>query len=444
MKVKRADAALAILLALLSLAWSGVAITQAPTLTRYDEWTYIDYARKVAQGHIPIRGEALADQTLEEWSCRGMEGNIRGVSVPPCGSRAQGKPHTSWPYKGENYNSFHPPVYFAVAGFGGSWIAKIFSVSFVTGARWISALFVAGGVVALFLAIRSWRASRQAAFAGALLALTTPAIASSAAIVHNDAFTLLAGAAAVWLSSRIFLHKRTGWVLPSVVIAMVVCVRTMSVAALVAVIGSVVAALCVPQVFGFTTKDRWRLGRLAVAGISATMVPYLLWSVWQDARTPQGYVPAIKGVSTTPVDKGSVKALLATIVDPYGLTSPRTDFYVQPELYSGALWIWSAVLYAVYLAVPVVAVIAWWKTRARKGLAFATISGPPVASLIVQVRELVTAGSYFRNVSGRYAISNVALHVGSLALLVDKPRLREGFVVFSLCGYIFILVSAFI
>ena len=39
----RRDGVLAVLLILLSLTWSAVAIGNGPAVSRYDEWTYIDY-----------------------------------------------------------------------------------------------------------------------------------------------------------------------------------------------------------------------------------------------------------------------------------------------------------------------------------------------------------------------------------------------------------------
>jgi len=159
----RRDGVLAVLLILLSLTWSAVAIGNGPAVSRYDEWTYIDYSRKVADGHVPVRGEKLATASLEDWSCRGMEGRIRGVAPPPCKAAEAGRNPAKWPLKGENYNGFHPPLYFAAAGYGGKAVAAVAGTGFVTGARWISALFVAGGVAALFLAIRAWKASRVAA-----------------------------------------------------------------------------------------------------------------------------------------------------------------------------------------------------------------------------------------------------------------------------------------
>lgn len=443
----RRDGVLAVLLILLSLTWSAVAIGNGPAVSRYDEWTYIDYSRKVADGHVPVRGEKLATASLEDWSCRGMEGRIRGVAPPPCKAAEAGRNPAKWPLKGENYNGFHPPLYFAAAGYGGKAVAAVAGTGFVTGARWISALFVAGGVAALFLAIRAWKASRVAAFGGALLGLATPAVAASAAIVHNDAVTLLAGAAAVWVGARIFVHRRLGWGAPAALTAAIACTRVISLAAMVTVMIVVALAALAPERFGLCRQGcvrrqvRRRLVRVVLANALATAGPYLAWTAWQNARTPAGYIPAISGLSTASVDENGLRYVLPSILDAYGLTDPRTDFYFQPGIKSGTTFLWADLLYVFYSLLPVVALIGLWHSRQRRAVALATGGGPAVAAGIVQARELATSASYFRTVSGRYAVSIAALYCAAASLIADRPRWRWGLVGFAVAGYLLLMLG---
>lgn len=437
--IGKRDGLLAVVLVALSLTWSAVAISHGTPLSRYDEWTYVDYAWKMAHGHIPVQGEDLADETLEAWSCRGMEGSIQSVYVPVCGARAEGRDIEEWPYRGENYNGFHPPLYFALAGYGGTFLASHFHTDFVTGARWISAFLVAGGVAALYLALRSWRASRRAAFAGALLALATPAVGASAGIVHNDAVTLLAGAAAVWIAARIFLDHRLGSAAPALVMAGIAATRVISVGALLAVLCAVGCAVIRPESFGFSLSDRRRLLRLLLVSVLALLLVYLLWSRWQNGRRPEDYVPAISGLSTVTLEEGGYDSVLASLMDGYGLTDPRSDFYLQPGVRSGVVKVWAAFLYLVYLVTPVVAIILLWSRRRHRGLVVATVAGPAVAAVAVQTREIVNSAAYFRIISGRYAISTVGLHVAVLALLTDRRGWRDVFLAFTGSGYLLML-----
>ena len=438
----RRDGVLAFLLFGLAFGWSLIAVSQGSQISRYDEWTYIDYARKVAVGHIPVQGEKLAAQTLEEWSCRGMEGDIRGVRPPECGSIHKGVPPKKWPFKGENYNAFHPPTYFLLAGLGGQTISELTGLSFVSGARLISALAVACGIACLFLAIRSWQVNRLASFAGALLALATPAVAASSGIVHNDAITLLAGDAAVWVGSRIFIRRKLGWGIPALATLAISSFRVVSVGAMLSVAAVVLLACCIPAVFGLIADDRQDLSRIVGAIGAAAAVPYLFWNQLQGARTPAGYVPAIDGLSTIKLKDSALHYVIPTLIDAYGLTDPRTDFYLQLGLKSGATFTWAGILYIFYILLLIVGVVALWKTVRKRGLVLAAAISPTVTAVVVQVREIMTTRGYFDIVSGRYAMSAVALHCALAAVLFNGKRARWLFLFAAAgCGFLMIGVA---
>ncbi|MFT3944872.1 MAG: hypothetical protein QM705_13770 [Ancrocorticia sp.] len=434
------DAAVVALLMVLSLAWSAVGISRAPELTRYDEWTYIDYAYKVSQGYVPVRGEDLGLVAREAWSCRGMEGTIRHVAPPPCEDVASSAV-SEWPYEGENYNGFHPPLYFALAGFGGKAIAAFTGTDFVTAARWISGLCVALGIGAIYLAIRRWRVGRVASFGGALLTLATPAVAASAVIVHNDAMTPLAGAAAVWLAARIFVGRNLGWALPTLAMALIAATRVMSSVGLLAVTVILGVALLVPRFGGLDASSRRPLAGIIAGQVGALVVGYVGWTTWQNARTPADYVPAISGYSTEPYDGQSLGTILWTFIDPYGLTHPVTDWYMQPALDSELIRQWSTVLYVFFLALPLVFFCVCLRNGAGRALAGSMLVGPMVTGLVVQVRELVTAHGFFRVLSGRYAMALVPLYAAGAAWLFDRPVARWVFAGFSGLGYASIILG---
>lgn len=438
--VKWRDAVVVAILLVLSLLWSAVGISKAPELTRYDEWTYIDYAYKASEGHVPVRGESLGLVAREAWSCRGMEGKIRHVAPPPC-DEVVSRPVTDWPYGGENYNGFHPPLYFVLAGVGGQAISSVAGTDFVTGARWISALCVALGIGAIYLAIRRWHVGRVASFGGALLTLATPAVAASAVIVHNDAITPLAGAAAVWLIARIFVDKNLGWFLPTLVMGLVAMTRVMSSIGLLAVVVILGVVVIVPQWGGLSSASRRPLAAIVAGQMGALMVAYIGWTMWQNARTPEGYTPAISGYSTETYDGQSFLTIFRTIFDPYGLTHPVTDWYMQPALESELATQWSTVLYMFFLLLPVVLLCVSMRTGAERALTGTLVVGPAVAGAVVQVRELATSHGYFRVLSGRYAMALVPLYSAGAARLLDRPVARWLFVSFAALGYVSIMMG---
>lgn len=434
------DAAVVAILILLSLTWSAVGISKAPELTRYDEWTYIDYAYKVSEGHVPVRGEDLGLVAREAWSCRGMEGKIRHVAPPPCDEVASS--HISdWPYEGENYNGFHPPLYFALAGFGGKAISSLAGTDFVTAARWVSALCVAIGVGAVYLAIRRWRVGSVASFAGALLTLATPAVAASAVIVHNDAMTPLAGAAAVWLAGRVFVDKNVGWFLPTLAMALIALTRVMSSVGLLAVTVVLAVVLIVPRFGGLDGASRRPLAAIIAGQAGALLVGYVGWTRWQNARTPADYVPAISGYSTETYDGQSFSTIFWTIFDPYGLTHPVTDWYMQPALEFELTRQWSTLLYLFFLMLPAVLLFVSMRSGAERALTGSVLVGPAVTGAVVQVRELATSHGYFRVLSGRYAMALVPLYAAAAARLLDRPVVRWLFVGFAALGYASLIIG---
>jgi len=177
------------------------------------------------------------------------------------------------------------------------------------------------------------------------------------------------------------------------------------------------------------------------ANALATAGPYLAWTAWQNARTPAGYIPAISGLSTASVDENGLRYVLPSILDAYGLTDPRTDFYFQPGIKSGTTFLWADLLYVFYSLLPVVALIGLWHSRQRRAVALATGGGPAVAAGIVQARELATSASYFRTVSGRYAVSIAALYCAAASLIADRPRWRWGLVGFAVAGYLLLMLG---
>ena len=404
------DWGIALLLALASLLWSALAISASPGLSRYDEWTYIDYSYRISNGELPIQGDELSEYARQSWSCRGMEGDIRGVVPPPC-SEAADHPASSWPFEGENYNAFHPPLYFMLAGATGT-IADSLGGDFTDGARAGSALLAAAGAAALFLAIRTWKVSRLNAAGGTLIAMSVPALAQSAAIVHNDAVSMLAGAAAVWLAARFFLHRNDAWFVPFAVTALISATRTMSVVAILTV--GILAFMV-----GLGSRQWTRL-KPSIAIAAGTMVPYIAWTAFQNSRRPADYIPSIMGLSTEPFDAGDTLAVINTLIGggaPWGLTSPAGDWYLHPDLNSTLLEGWSWLLYATFLLLLPLSLIVIVRGKGPiRYLAGLVILLPVVTALVVQSREILSNDAYFRAVSGRYAITAVPMYVAFIAV----------------------------
>lgn len=438
---ERMDVVAAGTLALLSLLWSLLAIIHSPELSRLDEWTYLDYAWKVSAGHIPVAGEPVAREILVAWSCRGMDGTIQGVTLPTC-SVANGADVSAWPYKGQNYNAFHPPVYFLLMGLFARAVS-VSGMSFVTGARLFCGLVVAVSLSALYFAIRRWCVGRVAAFSATLLTLATPGVAASAAIAHSESINVLAGACAVWLGARIVVDRNFGWKVPAIVAVAVASMRVISTVGLLALALAEILFAIFPRISGMAVSriERRRLAGIGIAIVAGVMATYLAWALWQGIRTHASYVPATKGVSTSEFGNSDIGRVLRTLISVYGLSQYPQDWYMQLSLNSTVLVAWSTALYCFYLALPWVALAVSFKERTKRTLAASAAAGPLVAGVVVQAREIVTNASFFRNISGRYALSALPLFAASAAFVCDRKWMRSGLCVIASLGYAIVMIS---
>ncbi len=423
----------------------------APQLSQIGEWTYVDYAHAISEGRLPVQGDPLGEYTLEAWSCRGMEGTVGGEAPPACAAVQDGAEardsaaltSSDWPLNGENYNTFHPPLYFALAGLVGKAAAAV-GLDFVDGARLFTAFLAAAGAMALYYAIRRWDIAKAAAAGGVLLAMSTPLMAEASGIVHNDAPAMLFGAAAVWLAARIWKERNGDWAIPAAIAATISLTRTMS----------VLAVLGVGLIAGVHGLIRWRnaadrrtLLPPAIAIGAATAASYLAWTAFHNSRVPDGYVPAVTGVSTSPFEgTASLGPLIESFFNrgPYGLTGPG-HWILHGNLDSPVMTVWSWVTYALFLA-ALIAVPLTVHRMARRDwpLAALVLLLPILASFIVQVRELITADAYFRFVPGRYAITAVPVYGAALALVADRLSADKVVLALGTIGYGALLLTPFV
>ncbi|KMY24157.1 Uncharacterised protein [Actinobaculum suis] len=434
------DGLCAALLFLLVAVWAGVALAQHPSVHSSGEWTYIDYAEKISRGHIPVQGEKLGEVAQESWACN-FSGVTEGVVVPPDCENWRTTPIEEWPYRGENYNAFHPPLYFWVVGTLSRAIEPL-TGSFLLGARLGSALLTGLGIAALFAAIRMWNVSRPAAFAGSLLVLTAPVIAGPAVLVHNDAVGVLAGAAAVWMGARIFQKGNYSPWLPALATAAICCARVMAVSGIVVLMAWLALCLLWPAVGGLEKNSRLPVLRYLVVQAVVIIVTYVGWSAFQNRRVPEGYVPAISGVSTAPLDGISLGTWLHTLTQPYGLSNPQGAWHMSLELYGPSTKIWGTCIFVLFLAAPFLALLLRIRDVRDRNLAVQAATGPLVVALLVQVREAINNGAYFTFVFRRYGIANVPVIGASLAAACDRPRWRAALQIVAWVGFAAMLAGA--
>jgi len=434
----RTDVLWSLLLAVAAGLLSLLGVANGTQISALDEHTHLDYAWKISQGELPYTGVPLSEFTLEEWSCRGQESIAD--ALPACDAAEAGAVGPDdFPARGENYNAWHPPLYYATAAAAGT-VAEAAGQSFTTGARLSGGLWLAAAVVAMYALLRHWRLAPLLAASGAALIMAVPSIVHASSTVTNDAPAALLGVGALWVLTRVFRDGRTGWfawVLPTLVALLAAGTKLMSSVAILTAVG-VVALSALPHL-----RDRhWgeAVRRLLVAAVPVLAVgaSALGWAAFQGGRALEGWENPIGGVNTAPVSGLPFDEWAPTLASAFGLVD---DFYVQPELMSALIWLSVGALTILFTAAPFMALVVFRPGRPERVVGWAALIGAVAVPLLVQGQEFLRGGGYFRGVSARYAVTLVPMTLAALVLVAHERRYHVLAAVVALVGYLCMLLS---
>lgn len=434
---RRTDVLWSLLLAAAALLLSVLGVLGGPQMSALDEHTHLDYAWKVSQGELPYTGVPLSDFTLEEWSCRGQP-NIAGA-LPSCDEATAGAVEPDdYVARGENYNAWHPPLYYATAAAAGT-VAEALGQSFTTGARLSGGLWLAAAVVAMYGVLRHWRLRPALAASGAAVIMAVPSIVHASSTVTNDAPAALLGVAALWVLTRVFRHGRTGWfawVLPTVIAALAAGIKLMSTVAILTAVG-VVALSALPQLRDRNWGEAVRRLLIAVVPVLVVGASALGWSAFQSGRAVAGWTNPIAGVNTSPVVGAPFDEWAPTLTSAFGLVD---DFYLQPEFRSSLVLLVVGVLTVLLTAAPFMAIVAFRPGQAERVVGWAALVGAVAVPLLVQGQEFLRGGAYFRGVSARYAVTLVPMTIAALVLVAHDRRYHVVAYVVTTVGYLSMLL----
>ncbi|WP_447924833.1 hypothetical protein [Georgenia muralis] len=401
------DVATMLVLASLAVLISVLGIVRAPDLSALDEYTHIDYSWQIAHGQLPYAGSEIAPEVLADWSCRGQSNAV----LPECGTPAD---HEQYPNGGENYNYWHPPLYYAITGYAAALLSWLpLGLEFVTAARLTGGAWFAAAVVGMFLVVRSWRVSRLVAATAAASLLAIPAFGHASSIVTNDAPSALAGVAALWVLTRVVLHNRLGWVLPAVLTLLVAATKTVNVLGMLSALG-VIGLLALQSLVRGDRERGWKLLRIPVAGVLAVVAALVVWELVQSGRGVPGWQSPISGQNTREVVGLPFDEWAPTIAGAFGLT---THYWLQPAIAGVAVTTVARVLNALFTAAPFAGVAVYEKARPERMIAWAALAGAIAAPIVVQVDTFMGSGNFFPTFNRRYAITLIPVTVMVWALI---------------------------
>lgn len=405
-----------IALVLLAVTATLPQLMRAGPFSVFDEATHLDYAHRVAHGEIPATGDPLSRPVLDAWACYDTEFFESPVT---CGVS---EPAREYNNRGEQYNSFHPPLYYAVSGVLGRAVEAVSGLDLVQSVRATGVLWLAAGMVVLALAARSIGLRWRYAVAAAAVAGTWWPVLTATTHASNDAPVLLSAGLAIWVAGRIARGK-LGPLLPFLVSLLVAATKVMT-GLLFLVVGGVALLMAIFPALNPRKFARWRLALVALAAALPVAIVQLGWSRLQSGRGNPDFVSSITGVNTARVEGNPIGEWLDTLL--LGFSSFGHSM-VHPSVAS------APIIVVVCQAIAIVALagpfLALALARVGTPLAYvaiAVLAGYAAWPLLVQLQAYQSAGApqYFPAPGGRYGMALVPIAI--VSGLGAALRLRWG------------------
>jgi len=392
-----------------------VVLGPGKALSRIDEPTHADYAFQAAHFTLPHAGSPIAPEIRAHWACVGQE----GYELPVCGNDLGA---WAYPYDGQNYNFGHPPLYYFLVGMPARALdAVVPGIEFVTAARLVGVLWLAGGMFMLYVALRRWRIDPAAAIIAPLLLPAFPRVLHASTTVNPDAVAVLVGASAVWLAAKIFAEGYTDWRLPAVLTAAAGLTKTISAVPFIAI-----ALLMVLRMLRDLRVKNFQKADLAIPiaiGL-AVVVPYVLWQAAQGGRGDPYWTNPLVGLNTRDVEGLPGSEWLETAFSGINLAS---EYYLQPPMNVALMVSWTRLLNVLLIGAVFAVIVACAKEPARRSLGWMVMAGVFIYPTIVQAQAYLntTVPQYFPNVTGRYGLAMIPGAVACLCIAAWKAGYRR-------------------
>ncbi|HZJ40323.1 MAG TPA: glycosyltransferase family 39 protein [Demequina sp.] len=398
-------------------------------MSRIDEPTHADWAYQIAHFRIPAQGSEIAPEIRDIWACMGQE----RYSLPDCGTSV---PAWRFPYKGQNYNFSHPPLYYAIVGIPARAVAAVTPLNFVEAARLSGIGWLASGMFMLFVALRRWRVDPAVSIVAPLLLISFPRVLHASTTVNPDAVSTLAGAVALWLAARLFLEKSEDWVLPAVLAGLMGLTKYITTIPFIALAVLVIAR---------ALRDRG-LRRLTRADVLfpavmalAIIVPYLAWQTFQASRGDPNWLNPLVGLNTRDVVGLPGSEWIGTLFLGFNLAS---DYYIQPPLDIALLVTWTRLLNVLVIGAMFAIVVAFVKEPARRSLGWLLGVGAVLYPLAVQIQAYgnTAVPQYFPNPTGRYGMALVPGAIACMVMAATKAGFRRSIYAMTIAGLVVVSV----
>lgn len=365
----------------------------------YDEVSHMSYAWSASHGNLPARGDNLEKVILDNWPCSGQD----RLTEKTC---SNGSPLASFTVS-QQYNYFHPPVYYFITG----WLARIIvaiggAQSFTTAARAVSIVWMVAGIIALYFSLRSWRIERLYCYATCALVPFIPVFLNPGTAVTNDAAGLLTGAAAIWVMSKILLQQRR-FIIPAVLIAFISGYLKGTFVFQFLAIAVVLVLLGLWKTKEHERARAWELMASGVAIGFSSLISLYSFTFIQSHRGNQSAVSIVQGLNTDPVQGSPIGELLRSLMNWVSLATDDTLRQGMDTAPGYSAWV--ALLSIVIIGSVGFLFFQQNKSEAHNLLVYISAFALLVYPTIVNLREYLSSGQVFPNVGERYGISVLPL-----------------------------------
>lgn len=400
-----------LLLAVLAVTLVVLNVTVSRGISPYDEATHVDYALQVSQGQLPATGDPLSQEVLGEWACRGSA--TGSLPLPPCGDGPY-EP-AAFPAMGSQYNSAHPPLYYAATGFVAQAVSSLTGAGFLDAARLTGIGWLTSGLWVLLAALRRLGASWTLGTAVAALVGLAPSVMHATSTVNNDAAAILAGALALWVTLRV-VHGASSWPAFAAAAVFVAALKLVFVIALVP--GGLVLLLMLLR----SRPARPRLVRVLVAGMLAAGGTIVAWSLLQASRGMPELLNPVLGINTRTADRVPVAATVDNLLDVW---PPVARPFLQTGLDQPQVALWVALITLLFASAPLIGVVGQRHLLGRD-LSLGAGLGLLCVPVAVQLHTFVRYGEYLPGVAPRYGLCLVPALALALASVIRGRTADRG------------------
>lgn len=392
----------------------------------YDELSHMSYAWSASHGHIPAQGDTDEAVVLHDWACSGQD----GIEFTRCDVKAAVK---AYPYE-QQYNYFHPPVYYWITGGVARMVSQaVPSVSFMVAARAFSIVWMVAGNIMMAIALRAWGVRRRYAYSTVAMIPFIPAFLNAGTAVTNDAPALLIGSMLLWALAKVVVHHQKMYVPLAIISLLTGFIK-----------GTFVFPFCAAAAF-FVLRGCWYWLRKhdtagwksIIQGLCLGIPGLIAMQVFNHFQSGRGHTvsSAVMGVNTVPLD-APVLRILTSVMDWGQLAS---DIGVRSNMGTRVGHImWSVLIQIIILGAIAFLYLVIDRAAASdapyRTLATLTALALCLYPVLIQTREFLSSGRLFPAVGFRYGLACLPLVLCCWAVMMQHKDMRRTAIVIPVLG----------